>query len=198
MNGLIAILRGVVPDEVLPVGRALEACGVGCIEVPLNSPHAFASIEALAREFGARLKVGAGTVMTAAQVDRVADAGAQLVLSPHLDADVVYQTKARGLYSMPGVATPTEGFAALRAGADALKLFPSELLGTAALRAWAAVFPAGTPMFSVGGIDVDNIAAFKAAGASGVGVGSSLYVPGMAVDELASRARALIARWSAA
>jgi 2-dehydro-3-deoxyphosphogalactonate aldolase len=198
MNGIIAILRGVVPDEVLPMGRVLESCGVGCIEVPLNSPHAFASIEALAREFGARLKVGAGTVMTAAQVNRVADAGAQLVLSPHLDADVVHQTKARGLYSMPGVATPTEGFAALRAGADALKLFPSELLGTAALRAWAAVLPAGTPMFSVGGIDVDNIGAFKAAGASGVGVGSSLYVPGMAVDELASRARALIARWSAA
>lgn len=198
MNGVIAILRGIAPGEVLQVGHALEACGVRCIEVPLNSPQAVASIEALAREFGDRLQIGAGTVMTAAQVDRVIDAGAQLVLSPHFDAGVVRRTKARGAYSMPGVATPTEGFAALLAGADALKLFPSELLGTAALKAWAAVFPAGTPMFSVGGVNVDNIGSFKAAGASGVGIGSGLYVPGISIDELARRAKALIARWSAA
>lgn len=198
MNGVIAILRGIAPGEVLQVGHALEACGVRCIEVPLNSPQAVASIESLAREFGDRLQIGAGTVTTAAQVDRVVDAGAQLVLSPHFDAGVVRRTKARGVYSMPGVATPTEGFAALLAGADALKLFPSELLGTAALKAWAAVFPAGTPMFSVGGVSVDNIGSFKAAGASGVGIGSGLYVPGISIDELARRAKALIARWSAA
>ena len=198
MNGIIAILRGIAPDEVLPVGHALEACGVRCIEVPLNSPQAFASIESLAREFDDRVQIGAGTVMTAAQVDRVVDAGARLVLSPHFDAGVVRRTKARGVYSMPGVATPTEGFAALQAGADALKLFPSELLGTAALKAWAAVFPAGTPMFSVGGVNVDNIGSFKSAGASGVGIGSGLYTPGISIDELARRAKALIARWSAA
>lgn len=198
MNGIIAILRGIAPGEVLQVGHALEACGVRCIEVPLNSPQAVASIESLAREFGDRLQIGAGTVTTAAQVDRVVDAGAQLVLSPHFDAGVVRRTKARGVYSMPGVATPTEGFAALLAGADALKLFPSELLGTAALKAWAAVFPAGTPMFSVGGVSVDNIGSFKAAGASGVGIGSGLYAPGISIDELARRARALIARWSVA
>jgi len=198
MNGIIAILRGIAPGEVLQVGHALEACGVRCIEVALNSPQAVASIEALAREFGDHVQIGAGTVMTAAQVDRVVDAGAQLVLSPHFDAGVVRRTKARGVYSMPGVATPTEGFAALRAGADALKLFPSELLGTAALKAWAAVFPAGTPMFSVGGVNADNIGSFKAAGASGVGIGSGLYTPGISIDELTRRARALIARWSAA
>ena len=198
MNGIIAILRGIAPGEVLQVGHALEACGVRCIEVPLNSPQAVASIESLAREFGDRLQIGAGTVTTAAQVDRVVDAGAQLVLSPHFDAGVVRRTKARGVFSMPGVATPTEGFAALLAGADALKLFPSELLGTAALKAWAAVFPAGTPMFSVGGVSVDNIGSFKAAGASGVGIGSGLYAPGISIDELARRARALIARWSVA
>jgi len=198
MNGVIAILRGIAPGEVRQVGHALEACGVRCIEVPLNSPQAFAGIASLAREFGDRLQIGAGTVLTAAQVDRAVDAGAQLVLSPHFDADVVRRTKARGVYSMPGVATPTEGFAALQAGADALKLFPSELLGTAALKAWTAVFPAGTPMFSVGGVNVDNIGSFKAAGASGVGIGSGLYTPGISIGELARRARALIARWSAA
>lgn len=198
MNGVIAILRGIAPREVLQVGHALEASGVRCIEVPLNSPQALDSIESLVREFGERLQIGAGTVMTAAQVDRVADTGAQLVLSPHFEGEVVRRTKARGLYSMPGVATPTEGFAALGAGADALKLFPSELLGTAALKAWSAVFPAGTPMFSVGGVGIDNIGAFKAAGAAGVGIGSSLYAPGISIAELGRRAKALVAGWSAA
>ncbi|PIF73809.1 2-keto-3-deoxy-phosphogalactonate aldolase [Variovorax sp. 54] len=198
MNGVIAILRGITPDEVLEVGHALETCGVRCIEVPLNSPQALVSIESLVREFGDRLQIGAGTVTAAAQVDRVADTGAHLVLSPNFDAEVIRRTKARGLYSMPGVATSTEGFAAIAAGCDALKLFPSELLGTAALKAWSAVLPAGTPMFSVGGVGIDNIGAFKAAGASGVGIGSSLYVPGISIDELARRAKALIAGWSAA
>ncbi len=198
MKGVIAILRGITPGEVLAVGHALEACGIGCIEVPLNSPQAFDSIEALAREFGDRLSVGAGTVVEAAQVDRVADAGARLVLSPHFDAQVVRHTRKRGLYSMPGVATPTEAFAALAAGCDALKLFPSELLGTAALRAWSAVLPAGTPMFSVGGVNADNIGAYKKAGAAGVGIGSSLYAPGIGIDALTRRAQALIAGWSAA
>lgn len=198
MKGVIAILRGITPGEVLAVGHALEACGIGCIEVPLNSPQAFVSIEALVREFGDRLCVGAGTVMDAEQVDRVADTGAQLVLSPHFDAQVVRQTKKRRLYSMPGVATPTEGFAALAAGCDALKLFPSELLGIAALRAWSPVFPAGTPMFSVGGVSADNIGAYKSAGAAGVGIGSSLYAPGIGINELTRRAQALIAGWATA
>lgn len=198
MMSVIAILRGVTPKEVLAVGQALVDSGIFCIEVPLNSPDPFDSIEALAREFGDRALIGAGTVLTADQVDRVADAGARLALSPNFDAAVVRRTKARNLASMPGVATPTEGFAALAAGADALKLFPSELLGTAALKAWRAVFPAGTQMYSVGGVGLDNIAAFKAAGATGVGIGSALYAPGVAIEELARRARALADRWSAA
>ena len=198
MKGVIAILRGITPSEVLAVGHALEACGIGCIEVPLNSPQAFVSIEALVREFGERLYVGAGTAMDAVQVDRVADTGAQLVLSPHFDAQVVRQTKKRGLYSMPGVATPTEGFAALAAGCDALKLFPSELLGTAAVRAWSAVFPAGTPMFSVGGVSADNIGAYRSAGVAGVGIGTSLYAPVIGINELTRRAQALMAGWAAA
>jgi len=198
MMSVIAILRGVTPKEVLAVGEVLVDSGIFCIEVPLNSPDPFDSIEALAREFGDRALIGAGTVLTADQVDRVADAGARLALSPNFDAAVVRRTKARNLASMPGVATPTEGFAALAAGADALKLFPSELLGTAALKAWRAVFPAGTQMYSVGGVGLDNIAAFKAAGATGVGIGSALYAPGVAIEELARRARALADRWSAA
>ena len=127
-HGVIAILRGVTPAEVLPIGRALLDGGIRVIEVPLNSPQAFDSIARLAREFGAEALIGAGTVLGAADVDRVADAGARLVLSPNFDAGVVRQTKARGLLSMPGVATPSESFAALAAGADALKLFPAELL----------------------------------------------------------------------
>lgn len=197
LNGVIAILRGVAPDEVLAVGQALVDSGIRIIEVPLNSPQPLASIEALVRTFGDRIHIGAGTVLTPADVDGVADAGARLVLAPNMNAEVVRRAKARGLYAMPGVATPTEGFAALAAGADAIKLFPSELLGTAALKAWRAVFPAGTPMFSVGGVGPDNIAAFKAAGAAGVGIGSSLYTPGLALDELARRARTLVERWSA-
>ncbi|SFQ52583.1 2-keto-3-deoxy-phosphogalactonate aldolase [Variovorax sp. OK605] len=198
MKGVIAILRGVSPEEVLAVAHALEEGGVRCIEVPLNSPRPLASIEALSRAFGDRLRIGAGTVLCSRQVDQVADAGASLVLSPHFNAEVVQRAKARGMYAMPGVATPTEAFAALAAGADALKLFPSELLGTAALKAWRAVLPTGTPMFSVGGVDIGTIAAFKTAGAAGVGIGSALYTPGIAPAELAGRARALVDRWSAA
>jgi len=195
MKGLIAILRGVKPAEVLAVGRALLAGGVDIIEVPLNSPQPFDSIALLVREFGERALVGAGTVLTPADADRVADAGARLVLSPNFDAAVVQRTKARGLLSVPGVATPSEGFQALAAGADALKLFPAEMLGPAVLKAWRAVFPAGASMISVGGIGEHNLAAFKAAGASGVGVGSSLYAPGVAADEVERRARNLATRW---
>ena len=198
LNGVIAILRGVTPDEVLAVAHALREGGIAIVEVPLNSPDPFDSIERLAREFGGELTIGAGTVLTPADVDRVADAGGRLVLSPNFDAAVVTQTRARGLRSMPGVATPTEGFAALAAGADALKLFPAEMLGPPVMKAWRAVFPAATPMFAVGGIGAHNLADYKTAGAAGVGTGSSLYAPGTPLAEIAPRARALVAAWSRA
>ena len=196
VTGVVAILRGVTPDEVLDVAAVLHDAGVRVIEVPLNSPQPFDSIARLARAWGSRVLVGAGTVLSPADVDRVADAGGRLVLAPNLDPAVVRQTKARGLLSVPGVATPSEGFAALAAGADALKLFPAEVLGPPVLKAWRAVFPPGTPMLPVGGVGVANLAAFKAAGAAGAGIGSSLYAPGVALDELGRRARALVAAWA--
>src|SRR6185295_3530101 len=198
IEGVIAILRGVRPDEVLDVARALVAGGIGVIEVPLNSPQPFDSIARLAREAGALgvdVCIGAGTVLNAADVDRAADAGARLVLAPNFDAAVVQRTVQRGVFSMPGVATPSEGFAALAAGAHGLKLFPAEMLGPPVLKSWRAVFAPHTPMYAVGGVGEANIAAFKAAGATGVGVGSSLYAAGVAHAELTRRARALLQRW---
>ena len=198
LKGVVAILRGITPGEVLAVGHALQAGGIAIIEVPLNSPQPFESIALLAREFGHQLLIGAGTVLSADEADRVADAGGRLVLSPNFDAAVVLRSKARGLLSMPGVATPSEGFQALATGADALKLFPAEMLGPPVMKAWRAVFPKTTPMFAVGGIGEHNLAAFKAAGASGVGTGSSLYAPGTPPADLTPRARALVQRWAAA
>ena len=198
LEGVVAILRGLTPAEAVPVGHALKAGGIRIVEVPLNSPEPFESLARLVREFGHEMLVGAGTVLTPADVDRVADAGARLVLAPNFDAAVVQRAKARGLLAMPGVATPSEGFQALAAGADALKLFPAELLGPPVLKAWRAVFPKTTPMFPVGGVGEHNLAAFKAAGATGVGTGSSLYAPGTPPAELTPRARALVERWAAA
>jgi 2-dehydro-3-deoxyphosphogalactonate aldolase len=196
LHGVIAILRGVAPSEILAVAESVLDGGVRVIEVPLNSPQPFDSIALLAREFGSQVLIGAGTVLTGADADRVADAGGALVLAPNCDPAVIRRTKQRGLLAMPGVATPTEGFQALAAGADALKLFPAELLGPAVLKAWRAVFPPATAMFCVGGIGAANLAAFQAAGATGVGVGSSLYSPGATPEQLVQRARALVGLWS--
>lgn len=196
IEGIVAILRGVQPHEVLDVAGALVDAGVRCIEVPLNSPQPFDSLERLAARWGAELTVGAGTVLSPGDVDRVADAGGRLVVAPNCDAAVVRRAKARGLLALPGVATPTEGFAALAAGADGLKLFPAEMLGPPVLKAWRAVFPAGTVMCPVGGVGVHNLAAFKAAGAAAAGIGSSLYAPGVDRATLAARARSLVQAWA--
>ena len=175
---IVAILRGVKPDEIDAIGDALVEAGVTVIEVPLNSPQPFESIKRLAERHGARALVGAGTVLEAADVARVKEAGGQLVVAPNFDADVVRAARAAGLASLPGVMTPSEGFAALKAGADGLKLFPAEIIPPAVFKAWRAVFAPDTLLLAVGGVGVDNVRSYAEAGASGYGIGSALYKPG--------------------
>jgi 2-dehydro-3-deoxyphosphogalactonate aldolase len=189
---IAAILRGVKPDEVDAVGDALVEAGVTIIEVPLNSPSPFDSIKRLAARHGARALVGAGTVLDVADVARVKNAGGRLMVAPNFDPDVVRAAKAAGLATLPGVMTPSEGFAALKAGADGLKLFPAEIIPPAVFKAWRAVFPADTLMLAVGGVGVDNIAVYREAGASGYGIGSALYKPGRPAGEIGKLAKALV------
>ena len=193
---LIAILRGITPAEAVPVGRALVEAGWALIEVPLNSPLPFDSIAALARALPQAL-VGAGTVLTASDVRAVADAGAGLVVAPNTDTAVIFEALQRGLVCLPGVATPTEAFAALAAGGHGLKLFPAESITPAVLKALRAVLPTATALLPVGGITPDNMAAYRAAGASGFGIGSALYKPGMTVAEVALQAHRFAAAWRA-
>lgn len=190
---LVAILRGIRPDEAEPIGDALAAAGLRVVEVPLNSPDPFSSIARLARRFGDTMLVGAGTVMDAADVDRVADAGGRLIVTPHADPAIVRAAKARGLLAVPGFFTPAEAFSLLNAGADALKLFPAEGGSPAMLRALRAVLPPGTMVLPVGGIDATNLAAWRAAGAAGFGIGSALYKPGDTAATVAAKAGALTA-----
>ena len=190
---LIAILRGVRPEEAEAIAAALEQSGVAIVEVPLNSPRPLDSIARLARGFGDRLLIGAGTVMTAEDVAEIAAAGGRLIVTPHADAAVTCAAKQHGLLAVPGFFTPTEAFAMLQAGADALKLFPSEAASPAVLRAIRAVLPVGTMVLPVGGIDAGNIPAWRAAGAAGFGIGSAIYKPGDSAVVVAAKARALLA-----
>jgi 2-dehydro-3-deoxyphosphogalactonate aldolase len=192
---LIAILRGVRPDEVVAVGRALVDAGFAIVEVPLNSPRPLESITRLAESLGADVLVGAGTVMTADEVHDVAAAGGRLIVMPHGDPAVVRAAKAAGLACTPGVATPTEGFAALANGADALKLFPAELLTPNVVKAMRAVFPKSTRFLPVGGITPDTMAPYVAAGASGFGLGSALYRPNDTPESVATNARMFVDAW---
>lgn len=194
---LVAILRGLRPDEAVAIGTALIEAGFRLLEVPLNSPEPYRSIAALAQAFGDQALIGAGTVVRPEEVDRLQAAGGRLVVMPHQDVEVIRAAKATGLVCVPGVATPTEAFAALRAGADALKLFPAEALGPATLKAWRAVLPAGTPLLPVGGITPEGMERWRDAGASGFGLGSALYRPGASAQEVAERARAFVASWRA-
>lgn len=175
---LVAVLRGIAPEEIPGVGEALTEHGFHVLEVPLNSPRAFESIRLLADRWGAQCLVGAGTVIAVEDVARVRAAGGRVVVMPHADAAVIRAAKAQGMLCIPGVATPTEAFAALAAGADGLKMFPAEALPPAALRAWRAVLPKDTLVFAVGGMKPDNLGPYWDAGASGFGTGSNLYKPG--------------------
>ncbi|HKX90229.1 MAG TPA: 2-dehydro-3-deoxy-6-phosphogalactonate aldolase [Sphingopyxis sp.] len=187
---LIAILRGVRPDEVEAIGEALVEAGFALIEVPLNSPDPLDSIGRLVDRLKGRAVVGAGTVLTTADVAAVADVGGTMIISPNTNADVIAATAGAGLVSLPGFATPSEAFAALAAGATALKLFPAEAASPVVLKALGAVVPAGTRLLPVGGIAPDTMAPWLAAGAAGFGLGSALYRPGMAANEVGDRARA--------
>jgi 2-dehydro-3-deoxyphosphogalactonate aldolase len=189
---VIAILRGLTPEEAPAIGDALLGAGVRVLEVPLNSPRPFESIALLARRCGAEALVGAGTVMSAEDVARVAEAGGRLIISPHLDVTVVAAAKAAALTAIPGAFTVSEIFAALRAGADAVKLFPAELIGPDGLRALRAVVPAGVPLIPVGGVSAATMAAWRAAGASGFGVGSALYRPGRSAEQVLALARGMV------
>jgi 2-dehydro-3-deoxyphosphogalactonate aldolase len=187
---LIAILRGLTPDEAEAVGEALVAGGIASIEVPLNSPSPLDSIARLARRLGGRAEIGAGTVLTAGEVGTVRAAGGTFVVSPNCDPDVIAATKAAGLGSYPGVFTATEAFAALKAGADALKLFPVSVLGPEGVTALKAVLPRDAPLYAVGGVEAANLEAYAAAGCAGFGIGSSLYRPGRSAAEVGAAARA--------
>ncbi|MSP50244.1 MAG: 2-dehydro-3-deoxy-6-phosphogalactonate aldolase [Alphaproteobacteria bacterium] len=192
---LVAILRGVKPDEAVAIGEALVGKGFRLIEVPLNSPDPLQSIRSLAERLAGRAVVGAGTVLTPTDVDKVADAGGTLVVMPHTDVRVIQRAKALGLIAMPGFATPSEAFAALSAGADALKLFPAEANPPAVLKAMKAVLPKQVAVLPVGGIVPESMAAYVGAGAGGFGLGSALYKPGATAAEVAARADAFAAAW---
>jgi 2-dehydro-3-deoxyphosphogalactonate aldolase len=194
---LVAVLRGITPDEIPGVAGALYAEGFRILEVPLNSPRPFDSIRLLAEQYGDRCLVGAGTVIDPADVARVGDANGALIVMPHADVAVIGEAKRLDMVCLPGVATPTEAFAALAAGADGLKLFPAEAMVPAVLRAWRAVLPIGTRVLAVGGIRADNMGPWWAEGAAGFGTGSNLYKPGADVAQVRAAAVAYAAAFRA-
>ena len=190
---LIAILRGVTPDEVEEVGQILISAGIGKIEVPLNSPDPFLSIRRLSDAFSDKAVIGAGTVLTTEHVRQVADHGGTHIISPNTDIDAIRRVKSHSLTSIPRDFTAAECFAALHAGADGLKLFPFELMGRAGLKALQAVLPSGFPLYAVGGVSADNIAGLSQTGLAGFGIGSWLYKQGVSHEQLAERAGQLTA-----
>jgi 2-dehydro-3-deoxyphosphogalactonate aldolase len=192
---LVAILRGIKPDESTPILTALVDAGFRLIETPLNSPEPFETIRLMRLVAPKDVLIGAGTVRTVTEVAAVAEAGGDLIVMPHADTAIIAAAKKRGLICVPGVATPTEAFAALNAGADALKAFPAELITPAVIKAWRAVIPHDAPILPVGGVTPDSMAAYVAAGADGFGLGSALYKPGDDGRQVAAAAAAFINAW---
>ncbi|MEN8896077.1 MAG: 2-dehydro-3-deoxy-6-phosphogalactonate aldolase [Yoonia sp.] len=195
---LIAILRDVTPSEAAPMAAALIDAGITQIEVPLNSPDPFDSIKSMADAHRHDALIGAGTVLSVDDVGRVAQAGGKLVVSPNVDQRVIVATKTAGMASWPGVMTPTECFAALKAGADGLKIFPASLIGPGGIKAIRAVLPKGTKVYAVGGAGADNFRVWMDASADGFGIGSALYKPGLSVADVKARAVDMVAAYHAA
>ncbi|MCE8052500.1 2-dehydro-3-deoxy-6-phosphogalactonate aldolase [Halomonas daqingensis] len=195
---LIAILRGITPDEAVAVGEAILAAGITTLEVPLNSPEALESIRRLSVALGEHALVGAGTVLTEKELSEVYAAGGRLAVSPNCRPAVIAAARRLGMQSWPGVLTPSEAFDALDAGATGLKLFPAVQMGTEGMRALRAVLPPGTLLYAVGGIDADTMAAWRSAGIDGAGLGNALYRPGQTPEQVGEQARALVAAWKAA
>lgn len=194
---LVAILRGVTPDEVSDIGEALFDAGITWIEVPLNSPDPLDSITKLVARLGDQAVIGAGTVLTTDDVSAVAATGARLIVSPNMNQEVIRLTKAKGMISLPGVFTATECFAALDAGADGLKFFPGDLIGPVGLKALKAVLPTTVTTYAVGGVSANNVPDWLAAGAHGFGLGSSLYKPGDSAQDVAKKAKTIVAAFDA-
>lgn len=196
--GIVAILRGVSPDEAIAMGQALFDAGVRVVEVPLNSPAPFLSIAKLAKEFAGRMIVGAGTVLTVQDVNMLKSSGGEISVSPDCNEAVIARAVELGMVPLPGVFTPTEAFSALRAGATHLKLFPAEAASPLVIKAWKAVLPRDVKIFAVGGITPENMGEWLAAGARGFGIGSSIYKPGMGVEAVHNAASTLVSAWNRA